>query len=385
MSLDTDRPRVALLRAAPQRPTPRRDQHLLEANPLPARLRRYPGGTYSPTVETIVLRDGSRLRTDLIRVNPSIPAYSLDVDGVAPRGPVGYHPTSWYRWDSVAVVARRARIAAILRTSVPAVSTAELSRRLRAAGVPLGPSDITEPAAIAATQAAIWHLTNGLELDTRPLTMPVRAVAVGLEGRRTELEPGADGVGWSGPTAVARHIEVEFEIAARLGGYSLVASSAARVALEKSADGVSWSPVAGSAASVAGAADVAVPAEATVASAGPGGVVRGYRHYRLTVDGPTRIEDLRFRFVGCSAYRNPEPVVLLLQYLLALPSASRESTRELRLLLPEAAGAGTTPLATLAPAHLRVVDGGRARAARVRNPMVDADEPGLEWERAATR
>ncbi|PJE20383.1 MAG: TQXA domain-containing protein, partial [Mycobacterium sp.] len=39
---------------------------------------RYRGGTYSHTVDKIVFTDGSTARTDLIRLNPNLQAYSLD-------------------------------------------------------------------------------------------------------------------------------------------------------------------------------------------------------------------------------------------------------------------------------------------------------------------
>jgi hypothetical protein len=52
---------------------------------------RYRGGTYSHTVDKIVFSDGSTARTDLIRLNPNLRAYSLDFAGIAaavalPRG-----------------------------------------------------------------------------------------------------------------------------------------------------------------------------------------------------------------------------------------------------------------------------------------------------------
>ena len=69
--------------------------------------------------------------------------------------------------------AHEAEVDWILRNSFPALSPAELSRRLRAAGYPLGAGNIAEHEAIAATQAAIWHFTNDLNLDNRPLNVPV--------------------------------------------------------------------------------------------------------------------------------------------------------------------------------------------------------------------
>ena len=51
---------------------------------------RYRGGTYSHTVDTIVFTDGTSARTDLIRLNPNVEAYSLDFTGIAPTSPSRY-------------------------------------------------------------------------------------------------------------------------------------------------------------------------------------------------------------------------------------------------------------------------------------------------------
>ncbi len=56
---------------------------------------RYRGGTYSHTVEKIIFIDGNWARTDLIRLNPNVPAYSLDFTGVSPRHPSRYQLGTW--------------------------------------------------------------------------------------------------------------------------------------------------------------------------------------------------------------------------------------------------------------------------------------------------
>ena len=48
---------------------------------------RYLGGTYPSTVEVIRFTDGSQARTDMVRLHPSIGAYSVDYAGVAPQNP----------------------------------------------------------------------------------------------------------------------------------------------------------------------------------------------------------------------------------------------------------------------------------------------------------
>ena len=113
----------------------------------------------------------------------------------------------------------------ILRHSFPLITTAELSQRMREAGYPLGWANINEHEAIAATQAAIWSLTNGLALDTQPLNVPVAV-------RR-------------GPGPV---ITFEFDGQPQLGGYSVwnASDTAVTVRLQKSANGVDWLDVSGS-------------------------------------------------------------------------------------------------------------------------------------------
>lgn len=59
------------------------------------RMTRYHGGTYSHTVDRIVFTDGTSARTDLIRLNPGIAAYSLDFHGVAPTRPSAYRIDTW--------------------------------------------------------------------------------------------------------------------------------------------------------------------------------------------------------------------------------------------------------------------------------------------------
>ena len=137
------------------------------------RMTRYRGGTYSHTVDRIVFTDGSSARTDLIRLNPNLLAYSLDFTGIAPHLPSRYRLGTWSTLPHLRARGCEAEVDWIVRHSFPMLTIAELSQRLRAAGYPLGRANLSEHEAIAATQAAIWHLTNGLALDTRPLNEPV--------------------------------------------------------------------------------------------------------------------------------------------------------------------------------------------------------------------
>ena len=135
----------------------------------------------------MVFTDGTWARTDLIRLNPGVEAYSLDFTGVAPTRPSQYQVGTWAAVPNLRVQGHEAEVDWILRNSFPQLGVAELSRRLRAAGVPLGVGNISEHEAIAATQAAIWHLTNGLDLDNRPLNEPT-AVQRSADGVTVEFD-----------------------------------------------------------------------------------------------------------------------------------------------------------------------------------------------------
>jgi TQXA domain-containing protein len=270
---------------------------------------RYRGGTYSPTVDTVVFADGSTARTDLIRLNPNIDAYSVDFTGVAPRTPSRYRPANWSAVPNLSARAHEAEVDWIIRNSFPTLGTAELSRRLRAAGHRLG-AHLAEHEAIAATQTAIWHFTNGLDLDARPLNVPVAQ-------RR---EPGA--------------MVFEFDGDPQLGGYTLelTADSPVSLLLQKSADGVQWRDVAASGLNIAagqGSYRKALGVGSTTAATRPGRSHQGYRFYRLHIvaDSAATVDigAVTFWLNGSGRYRNAERVVALYEYLLAGAAAARRS------------------------------------------------------------
>jgi TQXA domain-containing protein len=262
---------------------------------------RYRGGTYSHTVDTIVLTDGTSARTDLIRVNPNLHAYSLDFSGIAPHNPSRYRLATWSALPHLQARGCEAEVDWILRHSFPMRSPAELSQHLRQAGYPLGPGNIGEHEAIAATQAAIWYFTNGLALDTRPLNVPVAI-------RRAP-----------GPV-----ISFEFDGEPQLGGYSARVASDAGVGLklQKSADGVVWQDVSGSqltAGAGNGRHQRTLGVGSTLSASSHGRLGRGYRYYRLvaTTDAANAVIDhVRFRLTGTRHYRNADRVVHLYNYLL---------------------------------------------------------------------
>jgi TQXA domain-containing protein len=271
---------------------------------------RYRGGIYSPTVDTVVFADGSTARTDLIRLNPNIDAYSVDFTGVAPSTPSRYRPANWSAVPNLAARAHEAEVDWIIRNSFPTLGTAELSRRLRAAGHRLG-AHLAEHEAIAATQAAIWHFTNGLDLDIRPLDVPVAH-------RR---EPGA--------------IVFEFDGHPQLGGYTveLTTDSPVSLLLQKSVDRVAWRDVAASGLNIGagqGSYRKALGVGSTTSATRPGQQHRGYRFYRLhIIADPAATIDvgaISFWLNGSGRYRNAERVVALYRYLLAGAAAARRSS-----------------------------------------------------------
>jgi TQXA domain-containing protein len=290
--------------AFPQLRTPLRTQPAVtvrrRVRPRPTvdltRMTRYRGGTYSHTVDRIVFSDGSTAHTDLIRLNPNVEAYSLDFAGVSPTRPSHYRVDSWSAVPNTRAHAHEVEIDWILRNSFPWLRTAELSRRLRAAGYQLGPANIGEHEAIAATQAAIWSLTNGLALDNRPLDVPARLT-------RT---PGV--------------VTADFADSRELASYTvdLIADGEATVSLSSSADGHQWREVAASRLTVCGKGTYrkTLGASATLSSSRYGRKNRGYRFYRLVVSGDAEISDVMFALAGVGKYANSEPVVRLYEYLL---------------------------------------------------------------------
>jgi TQXA domain-containing protein len=314
-----------------------------------SRMTRYRGGTYSHTVDTVTFTDGTSARTDLIRLNPNIEAYSLDFAAIAPMNPSRYRADTWSAVPHLQARAHETEVDWILRNSYPTLSTTELSRRLRAAGYPLGTGNIADHEAIAGTQAAIWRLTNGLELDNRPLNVPIRTVA----------EP--------------NQVTFEFEGAPQLASYTVVASSArgAVLSLQKSVDGVVWRDVTTSQVTLKpGYSEVTktLGVASTVSGSRHGSTSHGHRHYRLVITGDAAITGLRFRLDGSGLYRNAAPIVYLYDHLLIGARAARHSAVTPTLVSTKAvvdgALVGPFQLATSNRAAVAVSDG---------HDVVDAD------------
>ncbi|KHO23854.1 hypothetical protein QQ44_16865 [Mycolicibacterium setense] len=305
--------------------------------PDPAPMTRYRGGTYSHTVDTVVFTDGTSARTDLIRLNPNVEAYSLDFAGIAPTRPSRYEAATWSAVRNLRARSYEAEVDWIVRNSFPTLGTAELSRRVRAAGVPLGAANLAEHEAIAATQAAIWLFTNGLALDNRPRNEPARAY------------PDGDA------------IVFDFDAAPQLGGYTVELESTAAVSLvlQKSRDGVRWEDVAASGLNVAagrGTHRRTLGVGSTVSSARPGRAPQGYRYYRLAVlsdrDALVRVTDIQFWLNGSGAYANSDRVVHLYNYLTAGARAARRATASPALSADDA----VVQAGLIGPFRLRATD-----------------------------
>lgn len=312
-ALSTSTPAAGIRAGAPV-VTRRRSQvrSVTELSPMT----RYRGGTYSHTVETIVFADGASARTDLIRLNPNLDAYSLDFSGIAPHRPARYRPADWSALPHLQMRGRETEVDWILRNSFPMRPTGQVSRQLREAGYPLGAANISESEAIAATQAAIWHFTNGLDLDTRPLNVPVAV----------RQAPGM--------------LTFEFDGEPQLGGYSVRTSCEVTsvLHLQKSADGVRWRDVSGSALTVepgGGRYRRALGVGSTLSASGHGRSGRGYRFYRLVAtaeQGTPSVGQVSFWLTGAGHYRNADRVVHLYNYLIAGARRAARQSAEIGLL-----------------------------------------------------
>jgi TQXA domain-containing protein len=305
---------------------------------------RYRGGTYSHTVDRVVFTDGTTARTDLIRLNPNLHAYSLDFTGIAPHLPSRYRLGTWSALPHLRSGDSEAQVDWILRHSFPISTTAELSRRLRQAGYSLGTANISEHEAIAATQAAIWYLTNGLALDTQPLNVPV-AVQRGPSGVTT----------------------FEFDGQPQLGGYSVrtCSDTAVTLRLQKSANGVDWHDVSGSQLitnPAKGRYRRALGVGSTLSASSHAHRGRGYRYYRLIATAETGtpgIGHVGFWLTGTRHYRNADRVVHLYNYLLAGALKAARETNEPGLVDTQATAGSELvgPFQVRIPLTLNAIDG----------------------------
>lgn len=317
---------------------------------LPAGLSRVRGGTFSPTVSRIHLADGTSALTDLVRLNPDVDAYSVNAHGHSPRHRGHYRALAWDAAPTPPAHASERAVTAILLASYPSVDTARLSRRLREAGYPLGLADLAEHEAIAATQAALWHVSDGIDLDCTPRNVPAAVTVRDAVGTRPQP---TTSTGVAPLTAAPRgergevELTVTFDGDPRLDAYTLHLPDDAPAdllcSLAASSDGAVWHEVSSSRAGLASHARRSADGWVLTKGLGAGsttarsrhGVESGYRHYRLTLASAAgsasassiRVDHLGFALADAGAAGNSERVVHLYRYLLALAAGARESTR----------------------------------------------------------
>lgn len=307
-----------------------------ELAPLATGLSRVRGGTFSPTVEVIHFTDGTSARTDLIRLNPNIDAYSLDFHGVSPRQLAHYREVGWASTHAGVRRELEPFVASVLAHGYPQRSTRELSDELRATGFDLGAGELKDHEAIAATQAALWWFTNGLELDTRRLDAPVRATSrTSADAVGRPVAVGSGPLHWRGALHPGEEatFEVELAEAFELRSFAFTVGPRAgrhefSVHLEQSADGVQWTAVSRSTLSVPaerpGESRVVRPLGlgSTVSFSSGSRGARGHRFYRLVARGPADrdgfvdLRDIRLQVQAASPYRNSERIVALYRRLL---------------------------------------------------------------------
>ncbi|PWJ24072.1 TQXA domain-containing protein [Branchiibius hedensis] len=271
------------------------------------RLSRVRGGTYSPTVAQIHFTNGQSALTDLIRLNPGVDSYSLDFFGRSPRQIAHYQGSAWPAAHPSTHRTHERTIARILSVSYPFVSLAKVRARLAAEGV-AGAAELRPHEAIAATQAAIWHLTNDLHLDTREIAAPVQQSARHRGGRSTLT------------LTLGQPLE--------LRSYDVTVSSDGPVTvhLERSLDGRTWQRVATSSvrAPDGGMVSKALGVGVTVSHTTNARTI-GFLHYRCVAradgDHRVRLADVSLRPVAASPYRNPARIVALYEHLVHLATS----------------------------------------------------------------
>ncbi len=163
-----------------------------------SRMTRYRGGTYSHTVDTVVFFDGTSARTDLIRLNPNVEAYSLDFAGIAPTKPSRYRLETWSAVPNLRGRSYEAEVHWILSNSYPMLQTAR-----------------TEPTAAGcrlSARAGQYQRTRGDRRNTgRDLVPDQRAGSGQSSAQRAD----------HGSTVSPGSVTFEFDGEPQLGGYSV--------------------------------------------------------------------------------------------------------------------------------------------------------------------
>lgn len=307
-------------------------------------------GELSPTLQRIVFTDGTSVDTDLIGLSgvggaSSLDAYSIDFDrtysegvrGPAVRDQSRYTEVDWHQGNHPAAADRAEAITWILENSYPYTSTASLTAAIREGGYQAPSGNITIWEAIAATQAAIWHFSDGKELDTTRYGQPIEVSSSATGSPLYALLHQSDGSNWQAEEAGEVAIDFTFLEPYEIRNYQVELSSTGSLGnapsswrLERSADGVTYTPVSSSATT----RTVSEAGEIQNTVLGASATVGGYEHYRLiltpAVDSAEPLEIGSVWFDGFAAfptgigsnwdyrkYANPSPVVGAYQYLIA--------------------------------------------------------------------
>ena len=110
--------------------------------------------------------DGSTTRTQLLELDGRHSGYALSLPPSpgSSATPSSFRETSWLDSDRLA---DEWTLTQVVAQGYGRVGLDELRRRLRRAGYATAAEELTAGHAIAATQAAVWHVTTGRELDAR--------------------------------------------------------------------------------------------------------------------------------------------------------------------------------------------------------------------------
>ena len=149
----------------------------------------HPRAELSPTLERIYFTDGTTTRTDLVGLTSTGTHQSANVYSAAfadtavnasqgPNLPSGarFQEEDWSANGHLTENPHQGAVARVLQSSYPELSVAQLTADLKAANrLPQNSGNVKNWEAIAGTQAAIWHFTDGKHLDTTRYASPVSA------------------------------------------------------------------------------------------------------------------------------------------------------------------------------------------------------------------
>ena len=306
----------------------------------------------SATLEDLNFTDGTSTTVDLIGLRgtgstSSASVYAADFDPAlysnnGPTLPIStFTEAAWELGKNPEAHQNAAQVTWLLQNSYPELDTAALTAAARAAGFNPSTGNVKNYSAIAATQAAIWHYTDGLDLDTTRYLDPTAALASSTAPASTgafaaeNLLDGATTTGWRASDNGEATIDFTFPVPVELRSYSLstleggaAANTPASWKLQRSVDGSVWSDVSTSAttATFPGGAS-----QTKQTNLGGSATYGGYAHYRLVITGadaaePVEFSGIHFNGFGVfgsqpnyryAEFANTAEVVALYKYLVA--------------------------------------------------------------------